>query len=100
MKGQADSPAEHMGVLGVDGGGTKTEWALLAADGTYIKGGILPAANLRLVSDDALGRMFEALPEATHVGVFLAGCGNDADRARLRALVQTRWPDARVAVGS
>ena len=88
-------------VLGVDGGGTKTEWVLLSGNGDYLKGGIFPAANLRLISDDALGRMFEALPrQATHVGVFLAGCGSEADRARLRRLVVEHWPQAHVVVGS
>ena len=87
-------------VLGVDGGGTKTEWALLAGDGTQLKSGVLPAANLRLITDDALLRMFDALPEATHLGVFLAGCANETDRARLHRLAQRRWPQAQIAVGS
>ena len=96
-------PAERVErrVLGVDGGGTKTEWALLSGNGAYLKGGVLPAANLRLISDEALARMFEALPgDATHVGVFLAGCGSDADRLRLRRLVERQWPQARIVVGS
>lgn len=102
MTGQADqrSTAERR-ILGVDGGGTKTEWAFVAGDGAQLKSGILPAANLRLITDDALQRMFEALPgEATHVGVFLAGCADDADRARLHPLVQGRWPQAQITVGS
>ncbi len=96
---ESASTAEQR-VLGVDGGGTKTEWALLSGDGAQIKSGIPPAANLRLITDDAVERMFHALPEATHVGVFLAGCANDADRARLRRLVQMRWPRAQITVGS
>jgi N-acetylmuramic acid 6-phosphate etherase len=87
-------------VLGIDGGGTKTEWALLSGD-AVVKAGVLPAANLRLVSDETLARLFAALPaEATHVGAFLAGCGNEADRARLRQLAEQRWPRAKIAVGS
>ncbi|CAN5715230.1 hypothetical protein BH20VER1_BH20VER1_26590 [soil metagenome] len=87
-------------VLGIDGGGTKTEWVLLSGDGIFVKGGVLPSANLRLITDEALTRMFHVLPDATHVGVFLAGCGNETDRARLRRLVQNRWPQAQIAVGS
>lgn len=88
-------------MLGVDGGGTKTEWALLAGDGALLKSGVLPPANLRLIDDAALARMFELLPpEATHVGAFLAGCADDVDRTRLRRLLETRWPHAQVAVGS
>lgn len=102
MSSDADSSLDaDSRVLGVDGGGTKTEWALLSGDGIQITSGVLPAANLRLITDHALGRMFHALPaEATHVGVFLAGCGNEADRARLRRLVESRWPHAHVVVGS
>jgi N-acetylglucosamine kinase-like BadF-type ATPase len=88
-------------ILGIDGGGTKTEWALLAGNGALLKSGVLPPANLRLTTDEALTRMFEALsPEATHVGAYLAGCANEADRARLQRLVELRWPDAQLAVGS
>ncbi len=94
-------PGAQKRVLGIDGGGTKTEWALLSSDGALIKQGILPAANLRLVTDAELERMFHALPgDATHVGVFLAGCANEADRARLRALVHRRWRHAQITVGS
>lgn len=102
MDGDADAiGCAERRVLGVDGGGTKTEWTLLSGDGAYLRGGVLPAANLRLTSDDALARMFQALPQdATHVGVFLAGCGSDADRVRLRQLVERHWPRAKVVVGS
>lgn len=87
--------------LGIEGGGTKTEWALLSADGAVAKHGVLPAANLRLTSDETLARMFHALPpNATHVGVFLAGCVNAADQRRLRSLATSLWPHAEIAVGS
>ena len=36
-------------VLGIEGGGTKTEWVLLDAESHILKQGALPAANLRLV---------------------------------------------------
>lgn len=90
-----------MRVLGIEGGGTKTEWALLGDDGGIIREGLLPPANLRLTSDEALGQMFDVLPaEATHVGVFLAGCANESDRARLQSVAQKRWPNAQLRVGS
>lgn len=101
MANDADaSSSADQRVLGVDGGGTKTEWALLAGDGALIKQGLFPPANLSLISDDALARMFDALPDATHVGVYLAGCATETDRARLRALVEARWPRSQIAVGS
>jgi N-acetylmuramic acid 6-phosphate etherase len=99
----AAQPSETMSprrVLGVEGGGTKTEWALLDETGREFRKGALPAANLRLISDRELLEVLRVLPaEATHVGVFLAGCANAADRKRLEALVQTVWPAAVVAVG-
>ncbi|MDQ6765149.1 MAG: N-acetylmuramic acid 6-phosphate etherase [Verrucomicrobiota bacterium] len=102
MSSHADAvSAAEKRVLGVDGGGTKTEWALLSADGATIRSGVVPPANLRLVDDGALERMFAVLPgEATHVGLFLAGCAHGADRARLHELVRKRWPQAQISVGS
>ena len=73
-------------ILGLEGGGTKTTWVLLAEDGSVVHEGMLPAANLRLITDDALRQLFSVLPrEATHVGIFLAGCASDEDRTRLVA---------------
>ncbi len=89
-------------VLGIEGGGTKTDWVLIAPDsGEVLRQGSLPAANLRTISDGELERIFRVLPgDATHVGAFLAGCVNEADRARLRLLVEKVWPDAQITVGS
>ncbi len=93
-------------MLGIDGGGTKTEWLFLEhgenleADLMLAKGR-LPASNIKITSDESLLRLFESLPaEATHVGAFLAGCVSKADRERLRALAKKVWPNANVRVGS
>ena len=87
-------------VLGIEGGGTKTEWALLDEAGRELRVGALPAANLRLIGDGDLLDLLRVLPaEATHVGAFLAGCADAGDRKRLEALVQSVWPAAVVAVG-
>ncbi len=87
-------------ILGVEGGGTKTEWALLDERGRELRMGTLPAANLRLIGDGELLDLLRVLPGgATHAGVFLAGCANAADRKRLEGLVQRVWPAAVVAVG-
>jgi N-acetylmuramic acid 6-phosphate etherase len=94
-----ESPAPKR-VLGIEGGGTKTEWALLDETGRELHVGALPAANLRLIGDDDLLDLLRVLPtEATHVGAFLAGCADAADRRRLESLVQRVWPAAVVAVG-
>ena len=87
-------------VLGIEGGGTKTEWALVDGEGHAARSGTLPAANLRLIGDEDLMDLLRVLPgEATHVGVFLAGCADAGDRRRLEGLAQRVWPAAVVAVG-
>jgi N-acetylmuramic acid 6-phosphate etherase len=91
-------------VLGVEGGGTKTEWihvALRDGEQTILGEGRLPAANLKLISDESLLAIFSVLPrDVTHVGVFLAGCGTEEDRRRLQGLVSRAWPAAEIALGS
>ena len=89
-----------MRTLGIEGGGTKTEWILLDGERT-VDGGKLPASNMRLADDAQLARLFSVLPrEVTHVGAFLAGCATEEDRVRLRALVAAQWPRAQAAIGS
>ena len=87
-------------VLGIEGGGTKTEWLLVDEAGGSTRSGVLQAANLRLVTDDTLEQLFRVLPpDPTHVGVFLAGCATASDRQRLQACVTHVWPDAKITVG-
>lgn len=88
-------------ILGIEGGGTKTNWVLLADDGAVLREGVLPASNLQLITDPALSDLLSVLPgKATHVGAFLAGCGTEQDRARLHRLVEKIWPRAQLAIGS
>ena len=87
-------------ILGIEGGGTKTDWAVLT-DGAIVERGQLPGSNLRLPSDAALAALFSVLPhDVTHVGAFLAGCGTEEDRARLHRLATAAWPAAHIVVGS
>ena len=87
-------------VLGIEGGGTKTDWLLLS-EGKVVSRGQLPGSNLRLTSDETLGHLFASLPQdVSHAGVFLAGCGTEEDRKRLRGLGEAAWPFAKIAVGS
>ena len=68
-------------VLGIEGGGTKTEWVLIEIrddSQTVRTQGALPASNLKLISDDTLAHLFSVLPlDATHGGCYA--------RSRLRA---------------
>ena len=88
-------------VLGIEGGGTKTEWLFIDEANDRTRKGKLPAANLRLVTDETLERMFRVLPpDPTHAGIFLAGCVTDGDRQRLQTCAERVWPNAQIVVGS
>ncbi len=87
--------------LGIEGGGTKTDWVLLDASGAVLDEGQLPAASMKLSSDEQLTHLFSLLPrDPGRVGVFLAGCLIDRDRARLRRLATAAWPQAQLRLGS
>lgn len=87
-------------ILGIDGGGTKTEWVLVE-DGAVSRRGVLAQSNLRLNTDEQLAQLFAVMPhEATHVGAFLAACATADDQRRLERLVREAWPEAQIVVGS
>ncbi|CAN5278315.1 hypothetical protein BH23VER1_BH23VER1_00490 [soil metagenome] len=93
-------------VLGIDGGSTKTEWALFENDGPRgemrkVDGGVLPAANFKILSRrdlrDILG-VIQVDPEK--VGIFLAGCGTELEADELGRIARERWPGATIVAGS
>lgn len=88
--------------LGVEGGGTKTEWVLLSLPGNIVvRRGSLPPANFKLISREALDRILKLLPrDVAHAGIYLAGCATDLDRAQLRHIAGRIWPGAHVTAGS
>ena len=87
-------------ILGIEGGGTKTAWALVTGD-TIIESGKLAPSNLRLTPSDQITKIFRVLPgEVDRVGVFLAGCATEEDRAVLLKLASAVWPKAKIVAGS
>ena len=87
-------------ILGIEGGGTKTAWALVA-NGAIIESGKLPPSNLRLTPLDQITKIFRVLPrEVDRIGVFLAGCVTEEDRAVLLKLARSVWPRAKIVGGS
>jgi N-acetylmuramic acid 6-phosphate etherase len=87
-------------ILGIEGGGTKTAWALVAND-AIIESGKLPPSNLRLTPLDQITKIFHVLPRAVdRIGVFLAGCVTEEDRAVLLKLARAVWPRAKIVAGS
>ena len=87
-------------ILGVEGGGTKTAWALVI-DGKILESGRLPPSNFRLTPSDQLTKILRVMPgEVDRVGIFLAGCGTEEDRTRLIGLARKVWPKAQIIGGS
>jgi N-acetylmuramic acid 6-phosphate etherase len=91
-------------ILGVEGGGTKTAWVLVARDGNDMRvldQGKLPPANFRLTTPERLRTILSELPkDPNRVGVFLAGCGPGEDQQSLSRLCAEIWPSAKIVVGN
>ena len=91
-------------ILGVEGGGTKTAWALVECEENELRvlqEGKLPPTNLRLTSTERLRAIFDELPkQIDRAGIFLAGCATPEDRQSVEALCSNLWPNARVIIGS
>ena len=95
-------------ILGVEGGGTKTAWALVEAvsetsglEFRVLEHGKLPSSNFRLTAPERLRSILGELPKQIHrAGVFLAGCATDEDRGALRRICLDVWPKAKIITGS
>ena len=91
-------------VLGLEGGGTKTDWIFLRhqdSNSELIEKGKLPPSNLKLTSATHLKEIFQTLPaNVTHVGIYLAGCVTEQDREQLLRLGRQIWPAASIRAGS
>jgi N-acetylmuramic acid 6-phosphate etherase len=97
-------------ILGVEGGGTKTAWALVETAATIgdpgcefriLDRGKLPPSNFRLTAPDRLRAILAELPkQIDRAGVFLAGCATDEDQRALRQICLEIWPNAVIVTGS
>ena len=99
-------------ILGVEGGGTKTAWALVETvvptgrddpgwEFRVLEQGKLQASNFRLTAPERLRAILAELPKQIDcAGVFLAGCATAEDRAALRQICLEIWPKAKIVTGS
>ena len=91
-------------ILGVEGGGTKTAWALVEREADELRildQGKLPASNFRLTPPERLRAIFSVLPKKIdRAGIFLAGCGPGEDQQSLLRLCAEIWPSAKIVVGN
>ena len=99
-------------ILGVEGGGTKTAWALVETvvptgrddpgwEFRILEQGKLQASNFRLTAPERLRAILAELPKQIDcAGVFLAGCATAEDRDALRQICLEIWPKAKIVTGS
>ncbi len=91
-------------ILGVEGGGTKTAWALVERQENELRiidQGKLPPSNFRLTPPERLRTIFSVLPkQIDRAGIFLAGCGLGEDQQSLLRLCAEIWPSAKIVVGN
>ena len=91
-------------ILGVEGGGTKTDWVLVQQSPTstdIIDEGRLPPTNFRLITAEQLAEILRLLPNyLDQVGIFLAGCVTEEDRHKLHNIAKGIWDHSQIVVGS
>ena len=89
--------------LGIEGGGTKTTWCLVGADGTVGAEGSLGSGNVALMTDAELRGLFRAIAQAlpcppTAIGAGFAGVVNAEAGTRAKALLGEVFPQVRTIV--
>lgn len=97
MAGKAEKAGK---ILGIEGGGTKTTWALVAG-GKITAQGVVGPANTLLLSDAALGKLFRTIragagKKINAIGGAFAGCQIPAEKARVEKALRRVWPGAKV----
>ena len=91
--------------LGIEGGGTKTTWALIDASGAVVREGKTTAGNISHLDDAELATMLgsirnEAGAEVNSVGGAFAGCHLEPERRRVEVVLRKLWPEVgRVVIG-
>lgn len=88
--------------LGIECGGTRTTALRLGEDGQASPRREYPAANLRLIDDEQLGKLFQQIAEQHEnpkcVGVGMAGVRTQEDRNRVRRQVRLAWSSAKMYI--
>ncbi len=88
-------------ILGIEGGGTKTTWALLSPDRKIRQRGEAGPGNTLLLSDAALAKLLGAIrrdagTNIAAIGGAFAGCQQPAEKTRVEKIVRRMWPRAGV----
>ena len=85
------------GILGIEGGGTKTTWALVTREGNVLAQGSAGPGNTLLLSDAALEKLFCAIRKEAGTGVeaiggAFAGCQLAEEKSRVEKILRSVWP--------
>jgi N-acetylmuramic acid 6-phosphate etherase len=85
-------------ILGIEGGGTKTTWALIGDDGAVLREGITTAGNIQHLSDAQIAALFKSIhtavgPNVRAIGGAFAGCHLPAEKAQVEAALRKLWPN-------
>jgi N-acetylmuramic acid 6-phosphate etherase len=87
-------------ILGIEGGGTKTTWALLRREGPVLAQGVAGPGNTLLLSDAALEKLLRGIRQLTgmkieSIGGAFAGCQLPAEKVRVEKVIRAVWPGAK-----
>jgi N-acetylmuramic acid 6-phosphate etherase len=93
-------PTATTAILGIEGGGTRTTWALVAPEGKILAQGEVGPGNTLLLDEAGLARLFreirrQAGRRVASIGGAFAGCQQAAEQARVERALRQVWPQAR-----
>ena len=88
-------------ILGIEGGGTRTTWAVIAPGGGVERRGEAGPGNTLLLGDAALSKLLRAIrleagDAIAAIGAAFAGCQQPAEKARVEKIVRRTWPGAAI----
>jgi len=86
-------------ILGIEGGGTKTTWALLTKAGKTMAQGAAGPGNTLLLNDEGLEKLFKTIQRGAGknvqaIGGAFAGCQLAAEQSRVKKILGKVWPQA------
>jgi N-acetylmuramic acid 6-phosphate etherase len=87
--------------LGIEGGGTRTTWAIVTNDGQIKAQGEAGPGNTLLLSDAALFNLFQTIQRHVEVhidsiGGAFAGSHEHIEQARVQTILRQVWPRAKI----
>jgi N-acetylmuramic acid 6-phosphate etherase len=86
-------------ILGIEGGGTKTTWALVTPEGEMRTQGAAGPGNTLLLSDEGLEKLFKTIQRGagknvSAIGGAFAGCQLATEQERVKKIIGKIWPKA------